>query len=148
MPAKGRIEWPYVTLLVAIVLVVAAALHLLSTWIAFLILPFCGSVLGYGPNHDVRASSVQTVELELQIRFARELSANIDLLTCWRRSIRSRSANDCHDSNNGDSLIHRGNYMPVVRLDHDVPATMNKPCAVSFWPPRETLKQSSFLTSL
>ena len=31
MPAKGRIEWPYVTLLVAIVLVVAAALHLLST---------------------------------------------------------------------------------------------------------------------
>ena len=37
MPAKGRIEWPYVTLLVAIVLVVAAALHLLSTWIAFLI---------------------------------------------------------------------------------------------------------------
>ena len=37
MPAKGRIEWPYVTLLVAIVLVVAVALHLLSAWIAFVI---------------------------------------------------------------------------------------------------------------
>jgi hypothetical protein len=37
MPAKGRIEWPYVALLVAIVVMVAAALHLLSTWVAFVI---------------------------------------------------------------------------------------------------------------
>ena len=37
MPTKDRIDWPYVTLLVAIVLVVVAALHLLSTWVAFVI---------------------------------------------------------------------------------------------------------------
>ena len=37
MPAKGRIEWPYATLLVAIVLMVAAALHLLSAWVAYVI---------------------------------------------------------------------------------------------------------------
>ena len=37
MPAKDRIDWPYVALLVAIVLMVAAALHLLSTWLAFVI---------------------------------------------------------------------------------------------------------------
>ena len=37
MPTKDRIDWPYVTLLLAIVLVIAAALHLLSAWIAFVI---------------------------------------------------------------------------------------------------------------
>jgi hypothetical protein len=37
VPAKGRIEWPYVTLLVAIVLMIAAAAHLLSAWNAFVI---------------------------------------------------------------------------------------------------------------
>jgi hypothetical protein len=37
MPAKGRIEWPYVALLTAIVLMVAAAAHLLSGWIAYVI---------------------------------------------------------------------------------------------------------------
>lgn len=37
VPAKGRIEWPYVTLLVAVVLLVAGALHLLSAWVAFVI---------------------------------------------------------------------------------------------------------------
>ena len=37
VPTKDRIEWPYVALLIAIVLMVAAALHLLSTWLAFVI---------------------------------------------------------------------------------------------------------------
>jgi len=37
VPTKDRIDWPYVALLVAIVLMVAAALHLLSAWVAFLI---------------------------------------------------------------------------------------------------------------
>jgi hypothetical protein len=37
VPTKDRIDWPYVTLLVAIVLVVAATLHLLPIWIAFVI---------------------------------------------------------------------------------------------------------------
>jgi len=32
---KDYIEWPYVALLVAIVLMVAAAAHLLSAWLAF-----------------------------------------------------------------------------------------------------------------
>jgi hypothetical protein len=37
MPAKGRIEWPYVALLIGIVLMIAAAAHLLSAWVAFVI---------------------------------------------------------------------------------------------------------------
>jgi hypothetical protein len=37
VPAKDRIEWPYAALLVGIVLMVAAALHLLSAWVAYLI---------------------------------------------------------------------------------------------------------------
>jgi len=37
VPTKDRIEWPYVVLLVGIVVMVAAALHLLSAWVAFLI---------------------------------------------------------------------------------------------------------------
>ena len=37
MPTKDHIEWPYVALLVAIVLMVAAAAHLLSAWVAFVI---------------------------------------------------------------------------------------------------------------
>jgi hypothetical protein len=37
VPTKDRIDWPYVTLLVAIVLVIAAALHLLPVWVAVLI---------------------------------------------------------------------------------------------------------------
>ena len=37
MPAKDRIEWPYVALLIAIVLMIAAAAHLLSAWVAFVI---------------------------------------------------------------------------------------------------------------
>jgi hypothetical protein len=37
VPTKDRIDWPYVTLLVAIVLMVAAVLHLLPVWVAVLI---------------------------------------------------------------------------------------------------------------
>ena len=36
MPAKDHIEWPYVVL-VGLVVMVAAALHLLSTWVAYVI---------------------------------------------------------------------------------------------------------------
>jgi hypothetical protein len=37
MPAKNYIEWPYVALLIAIVLMIAAAAHLLSAWVAFVV---------------------------------------------------------------------------------------------------------------
>ena len=37
MPTKGRIEWPYVTLVVGIVLLIAAVAHLLSAWVAYVI---------------------------------------------------------------------------------------------------------------
>jgi hypothetical protein len=37
VPTKDHIEWPYVALLVAIVLMIAAAAHLLSAWVAFVI---------------------------------------------------------------------------------------------------------------
>jgi hypothetical protein len=37
VPAKDRIEWPYVALLIGIILMVAAALHLFSAWVAFMI---------------------------------------------------------------------------------------------------------------
>jgi hypothetical protein len=37
VPIKCRIEWPYVALLVAIVLMIAAAAHLLSAWVAYVI---------------------------------------------------------------------------------------------------------------
>jgi hypothetical protein len=38
VPTKDRIEWPYVALLVAIVMMIAGAAHLLSAWVAFVIL--------------------------------------------------------------------------------------------------------------
>jgi hypothetical protein len=37
VPTKGRIEWPYVALLVGIVVMVAAAAHLLTAWVAYVI---------------------------------------------------------------------------------------------------------------
>ena len=37
MPTKGRFEWSYVALLVGLVVMVAAALHLLSAWVACVI---------------------------------------------------------------------------------------------------------------
>jgi hypothetical protein len=37
VPTKDHIEWPYVVLLVGIVVMVAGALHLLSAWVAFVI---------------------------------------------------------------------------------------------------------------
>jgi hypothetical protein len=38
VPAKDHIEWPYVTLVIAIVLMIAGAAHLLPAWVAFVIL--------------------------------------------------------------------------------------------------------------
>jgi hypothetical protein len=37
VPAKDHIEWSYVGLLVGLVVMVAAALHLLSAWVAYVI---------------------------------------------------------------------------------------------------------------
>lgn len=37
MPAKDRIEWPYVTLLIGIALMVTAAVHQLPVWVALVI---------------------------------------------------------------------------------------------------------------
>jgi len=37
VPAKDHIEWSYVVLLVGLVVMVAAALHLLATWAAYVI---------------------------------------------------------------------------------------------------------------
>ena len=49
MPTKDRVEWPYVVLLVGIVVMVAGAFHLLSAWVAFVIfavLWVCASAIG------------------------------------------------------------------------------------------------------
>jgi hypothetical protein len=35
VPTKGRIDWPYVALPVAIVVMVASAFHLLAAWVAY-----------------------------------------------------------------------------------------------------------------
>jgi hypothetical protein len=45
VPTKGRIDWPYVALPVAIVVMVASALHLLSAWVAYVI--FAVSWIGF-----------------------------------------------------------------------------------------------------
>jgi hypothetical protein len=37
VPTKDRIEWPYVALFVAIVVMVGAGAHLLSGWVAYVI---------------------------------------------------------------------------------------------------------------
>jgi hypothetical protein len=37
VPAKDHIEWSYVALLVGLVVMVAAAFHLLSAWVAYVI---------------------------------------------------------------------------------------------------------------
>jgi hypothetical protein len=37
VPAKDHIEWPYVVLLVGIVVMVAAAVHLLSACVAYVV---------------------------------------------------------------------------------------------------------------
>jgi hypothetical protein len=37
VPTKDHIEWSYVVLLVGLVVMVAAALHLLSAWVGFVI---------------------------------------------------------------------------------------------------------------
>jgi hypothetical protein len=37
VPTKDHIEWPYVVLLVGLVVMVAATLHLLAAWVAYVI---------------------------------------------------------------------------------------------------------------
>jgi hypothetical protein len=37
VPTKDRIEWAYVALVVAIVLMIAGAAHLLSAWVVYVI---------------------------------------------------------------------------------------------------------------
>jgi hypothetical protein len=37
VPTEGRFEWSYVVLLVGLVVMVAAAFHLLSAWVAYVI---------------------------------------------------------------------------------------------------------------
>ena len=37
VPTKDRIDWPYVALVVGVVVMVAAAVHQLSGWVAFVI---------------------------------------------------------------------------------------------------------------
>jgi len=37
VPTKCHIEWPYVALLIAIVLMIATTAHLLSAWVLYLI---------------------------------------------------------------------------------------------------------------
>ena len=37
VPTNDRIEWPYVALLIGIVLMIAAAAHMLPAWVAFVI---------------------------------------------------------------------------------------------------------------
>jgi hypothetical protein len=39
-PTKDPIDWPYVVLLVGLVVIIAAAVHLLSAWAAYVILVF------------------------------------------------------------------------------------------------------------
>jgi hypothetical protein len=52
VPAKSRFEWPYVALLVALVVMVSAALHLLSAWVAYVIFAVLWFGFAIGPkNH-------------------------------------------------------------------------------------------------
>lgn len=37
MPTKGLFDWSYVALLVGLVVMIAAAFHLLSAWVAYVI---------------------------------------------------------------------------------------------------------------
>jgi hypothetical protein len=50
VPAKDHIEWPYVALLVGIVVMVAAALHLLAAWVAYVIFAILGIGFAIGPK--------------------------------------------------------------------------------------------------
>jgi hypothetical protein len=50
VPTKVHIEWPYVALLVGIVVMVAAAAHLVTAWVAYVSSGFYGLVLRYGPK--------------------------------------------------------------------------------------------------
>jgi hypothetical protein len=50
VPTKSRIEWPYVALLVGLVVMVAAALHLLSAWVAYVIFAVLWIGFAIGPK--------------------------------------------------------------------------------------------------
>ena len=50
MPAKDHIEWPYLFLLVGLVVMVAAALHLLSAWVAYVIFAVLWIGFAIGPK--------------------------------------------------------------------------------------------------
>jgi hypothetical protein len=50
VPAKDHIEWPYVALLVGIVVMVAAALHLLAAWVAYVIFAVLWIGFAIGPK--------------------------------------------------------------------------------------------------
>jgi hypothetical protein len=50
VPAKAHIEWPFVVLLVGLVVMVAAALHLLSTWVAYVIFAVLWLGFAIGPK--------------------------------------------------------------------------------------------------
>ncbi len=73
MPTKDRIEWPYVVLLVGIVVMVAATLHLLSAWVAYVIFGALWVVLRYGPRFtdDFPWAQGGATERPLEMRKAR-----------------------------------------------------------------------------
>ncbi len=50
MPTKDRFEWSYVALLVGLVVMVAAAFHLLSAWVAFVIFAVLWIGFAIGPK--------------------------------------------------------------------------------------------------
>ena len=51
MPTKDRIEWPYVVLLVGIVMMVAAAADLLPAWVTFLIFAVLWVLMMWSKSH-------------------------------------------------------------------------------------------------
>jgi len=50
VPAKDHIDWPYVVLLVGLVVMVAAAFHLLSAWVAYVIFAVLWIGFAIGPK--------------------------------------------------------------------------------------------------
>ena len=50
VPTKDHIDWPYVVLLVGLVVMVAAAFHLLSAWAAFVIFAVLWIGFAIGPK--------------------------------------------------------------------------------------------------
>jgi len=50
VPTKGPFEWSYVALLVGLVVMVAAAFHLLSSWVAYVIFAVLWIGFAIGPK--------------------------------------------------------------------------------------------------